>query len=181
MILDGRSWHVKRTDRPHRAARRPPAPAQYPRAPYRIARPEVTDRKRERARERGSTESCHRRVTSLLCRAARLVGVKDELDAELNRILDRLGVRRERPEEAAAAPAVSITTTTDLFAAVDQVRRDTLDALLPHVRPEALARLRAVLAGLDYHQPRALLRQEERAVLALQVLALVLSLVYPRR
>jgi hypothetical protein len=107
--------------------------------------------------------------------------VKDELDAELNRILDRLGVRRERPEEAAAAPAVSITTTTDLFAAVDQVRRDTLDALLPHVRPEALARLRAVLAGLDYHQPRALLRQEERAVLALQVLALVLSLVYPRR
>lgn len=105
------------------------------------------------------------------------------LDAELNRILERLGVERERPERALApsVPGGSGFTAADLLTAVDQVRRDTLDALTPRVRPEALSRLTAVLAGLDYRRCDAVPSREERAVLSLQVLALVLSLVHPRR
>lgn len=124
---------------------------------------------------------CHRCVTSAPPTTSRMGGVKDELDAELNRILARLGVRRELPEEAQAAQSLGIVTTADLFAAVDQMRRDTLDALFPRVHPEAMARLQAVLAALDYRRPEALQRREERAVLTLQVLALALTLVYPRR
>lgn len=102
----------------------------------------------------------------------------DGLDSELNRLFERLGVRRERADEAQATGAM---TTADLLAAVDQMRRDTLGALLPRVRPEVLNRLSAVLASLDYRQPAALQTREERAVLTLQVLALVLSLLRPAR